>query len=317
MQYPPIAELAQPMLRLAGVRVNPANNAPHRTTGVFAIVLERIADGSEVKVTSPPDATLTAIGFSPDGRRFAFTAARPTGVSLWVADAATGQAKAGDRPRDQRPVDRRRLLRRIAGLRVARRQRHLALPDHRRGPRRAAGGAGGSDRAQRAGKRRQARAGAHLRGPAHERARRGAVRVLLHQPARARRRDDRRADAGRASPASSRRRSMSPNGQFVLVSRDQAPVLAARAGGRLPVRSRSPRTAAATSCARSARRRSATACRSAASSPGRARVALGAVRAGDAGLGGGARRRQPAHEGRVPRPRAHAHARRSPASRSS
>ncbi len=90
--YPPIAELAQPMLRLAGVRVNPANNAPHRTTGVFAIVLKRIADGSEVKVTSPADGTLTAIGFSPDGRRFAFTAARASGVTLWVADAATGQA---------------------------------------------------------------------------------------------------------------------------------------------------------------------------------------------------------------------------------
>ena len=29
--YPTIAELAQPMLRLAGSRVNPKNTAPHRT----------------------------------------------------------------------------------------------------------------------------------------------------------------------------------------------------------------------------------------------------------------------------------------------
>ena len=87
------------MLRLAGVRVNPATNGPHRTTGVFAIVLKRIADGAEVKVTAPADATLTAIGYSPDGRRFAFTAARATGVTLWVADTGTGQAKqATDAP---------------------------------------------------------------------------------------------------------------------------------------------------------------------------------------------------------------------------
>src|SRR5271157_1657402 len=31
--YPPIADLAQPMLRLAGVRINPANNGPHGEIG--------------------------------------------------------------------------------------------------------------------------------------------------------------------------------------------------------------------------------------------------------------------------------------------
>src|SRR5581483_10901910 len=29
--YPPISDLAQPMLRLAGVRINPKNNGPHST----------------------------------------------------------------------------------------------------------------------------------------------------------------------------------------------------------------------------------------------------------------------------------------------
>src|SRR5262245_25883457 len=32
--HPTIAELAQPMLRLAGARVNPRTNGPHRNTGL-------------------------------------------------------------------------------------------------------------------------------------------------------------------------------------------------------------------------------------------------------------------------------------------
>jgi len=45
--YPTIAELAQPMLRLAGSRVNPKTNGPHRAsglpgTGIYAIALKKI-----------------------------------------------------------------------------------------------------------------------------------------------------------------------------------------------------------------------------------------------------------------------------------
>ena len=46
--YPTIAELAQPILRIAGARVNPRNNGPQRATDVYAISLKKIADGSEV-----------------------------------------------------------------------------------------------------------------------------------------------------------------------------------------------------------------------------------------------------------------------------
>src|SRR5213076_136231 len=48
--YPTIAELSQPMLRLAGARVNPKANGPHRAsglpgTGIFAITLKKIEGG--------------------------------------------------------------------------------------------------------------------------------------------------------------------------------------------------------------------------------------------------------------------------------
>src|SRR5262245_41773215 len=36
---PPLAELARPTLRLAGERVDPKNNGPHRTQGIYAITL--------------------------------------------------------------------------------------------------------------------------------------------------------------------------------------------------------------------------------------------------------------------------------------
>ncbi len=95
---PSIADLAQPMHRIAGLRINPRTNAPQRVTGenqrYRGLMLKTIADGAERKVTLPPSPVIMWIGFSPDGRRFAFTNQRDTGVELWVGESATGQAKA-------------------------------------------------------------------------------------------------------------------------------------------------------------------------------------------------------------------------------
>jgi dipeptidyl aminopeptidase/acylaminoacyl peptidase len=91
---PSLSELAQPMLRLAGRRINPRTNGPHRAQVSRAITLKAIADGSERKVTLPANPALSWVGFSPDGRRFAFTHQRENGIELWVGDTSTGQAKA-------------------------------------------------------------------------------------------------------------------------------------------------------------------------------------------------------------------------------
>jgi len=88
---PPIAELARPMLGLAGTRVNPKSNGPHRTTGTVALSFKAIDTGAETKVATPVDATFDVIGFSPDGSRLAFTATRENGISLWTADTSTGK----------------------------------------------------------------------------------------------------------------------------------------------------------------------------------------------------------------------------------
>src|SRR5262247_2405142 len=97
--YPTIAELAQPMLRLAGARVNPKTNGPHRAsglpgTGIYAITLKKIADGAETRVTMPPQARISNIKFSPDGSRLSFLQTKDNGIELWVADGLTGTARA-------------------------------------------------------------------------------------------------------------------------------------------------------------------------------------------------------------------------------
>jgi dipeptidyl aminopeptidase/acylaminoacyl peptidase len=91
---PSIAELAQPVLRIAGRRINPRTNGPHRAQRSRAISLKSIVDGTEKKVTVPAGAMLSWIGFSADGKRFAFTHEREDGIALWIGDSATGQAKA-------------------------------------------------------------------------------------------------------------------------------------------------------------------------------------------------------------------------------
>ena len=91
LRYPPLADLAQPMLRLAGERINPAANSPHRFQYAVALTLKRINDGSEVKIDVPSGAKITNLDWSEDGKHFAFLNTTATHVDLWVGDSATGK----------------------------------------------------------------------------------------------------------------------------------------------------------------------------------------------------------------------------------
>jgi dipeptidyl aminopeptidase/acylaminoacyl peptidase len=91
--YPDIADLSQPILRIAGARVNPKTNGPQRTALIYAITLKKIADGSETKVTVPAQANISSVHFSPDGSRLSFLNTKDNGVELWIADTASGKAR--------------------------------------------------------------------------------------------------------------------------------------------------------------------------------------------------------------------------------
>jgi dipeptidyl aminopeptidase/acylaminoacyl peptidase len=99
--YPPVAELAAPTLRLAGLRINPANNGRHSPMGVAtAATVKEISTGKELKLQVPAGARLTGFEWSPDGKQFAVLNYTNTSVELWVG--STGS-----------PV-----LRKVAGLAV-------------------------------------------------------------------------------------------------------------------------------------------------------------------------------------------------------
>src|SRR5450759_56414 len=92
VRYPPIAELAQPMLRIAGMRINPKTNGLHNTTFNSSLTLRKIPEGTEIKVDLPPNAKLSLGRWSPDATHFAFTNTTERGIELWLGDT-TGKTR--------------------------------------------------------------------------------------------------------------------------------------------------------------------------------------------------------------------------------
>jgi dipeptidyl aminopeptidase/acylaminoacyl peptidase len=86
--YPTIADMAQPMLRLAGLRINPNTGAQHNPPAVTDFILKRIADGSERKLILPAEGRFGAPRWSPDGKHFVFTQTTHTATLLWVGDTS-------------------------------------------------------------------------------------------------------------------------------------------------------------------------------------------------------------------------------------
>jgi len=91
--YPPIADLAKPMLRLAGLRIDPTTNGEHHASYWSNLSLRRVADGAETKVPLPAGARPNQISWSADGKSFAFANIVAKGIELWVGNASTGQVK--------------------------------------------------------------------------------------------------------------------------------------------------------------------------------------------------------------------------------
>ncbi len=92
LRYPPIAELAQPMLRIAGLRINPNTNGQHRQFYSVSLKLKNIADGKETAVNLPAGAQIISPQWSPDGKYIAAGNITPSGIELWIIDTATAKA---------------------------------------------------------------------------------------------------------------------------------------------------------------------------------------------------------------------------------
>ncbi len=92
-RYPSIADLAQPMLRLAGSRINPNTNGPHGGGRITKLTLKNVSDGKETPIVIPPNAKLGQPEWSHDGKQFAVTNTVANGLELWLGDAATGRLR--------------------------------------------------------------------------------------------------------------------------------------------------------------------------------------------------------------------------------
>lgn len=92
--YPSIAELAQPELKIAGIRINPRTNGASRSYSYNGLIFKSIADNVEIPVKGLPEKPLIEnVSWSPDGQTIAFTNTVEAGIELWMADLSTGQAE--------------------------------------------------------------------------------------------------------------------------------------------------------------------------------------------------------------------------------
>ena len=87
---PSISDLAQPMLRLAGRRINPNTNGRHGTSGLTGITIRSLEGGAGMGVDLPDGARLGFPRWAPDGNRFAFTITEDDSIRLVVCETATG-----------------------------------------------------------------------------------------------------------------------------------------------------------------------------------------------------------------------------------
>lgn len=91
---PSIAEMAQPELRLAGIRINPNTNGPSRPGYTTGFTLRDMDSGEDREVSGlPENPVMTNVSWSPDGNHFAFLMNTPESLELWAVDVSSASAR--------------------------------------------------------------------------------------------------------------------------------------------------------------------------------------------------------------------------------
>jgi len=80
-----IAELSQPELRLAGLRINPKSNIGSRTRFYYKLSIMDIVNQQEQEIIGlPAEANFAYFQWSPNEKYIAYTATQNNTVGLWV-----------------------------------------------------------------------------------------------------------------------------------------------------------------------------------------------------------------------------------------
>jgi len=90
---PSIADLARPVLRLAGLRIFPDLNCSQRLSFFTGLTIKNLSDGTSRRVSLPAGIKMGMPQWSPDSRRIAFARYADKGLELWTVEAATGTVK--------------------------------------------------------------------------------------------------------------------------------------------------------------------------------------------------------------------------------
>ena len=100
--YPSIEVVAEPILRLAGLRINPRIGGLQRLVHYTGLSIQPLDGSPARRIALPQGASIHRPEWSYDGKKIAFARDVDDGVELWVADAATGQSRpiAGARLND-------------------------------------------------------------------------------------------------------------------------------------------------------------------------------------------------------------------------
>ncbi|SFQ80121.1 Prolyl oligopeptidase family protein [Hymenobacter arizonensis] len=91
-----LAELAQPEVRIAGLRINPHTNGPSRATFFSTLVLKSLVGEDEIVIQGLPEhAKIGSVSWSPDSRKIAFTIDNVSEgrIELWMVELIVGVAQ--------------------------------------------------------------------------------------------------------------------------------------------------------------------------------------------------------------------------------
>jgi len=88
---PSLSDVARPMARVAGLRIDPTTDGRHQVAFGVGIVLRELQGSSERRVALPADMRLSSIRWSHDSQRFACLLVGTGGTSLWTAEVDSAE----------------------------------------------------------------------------------------------------------------------------------------------------------------------------------------------------------------------------------
>lgn len=91
---PSIEDVSREELRIGGLRIDPKTNGPSRFSYFTGIVVKDVETLKESAIQGlPANLKATSVRWSPDGNYISFLSTETAGISLWIIDVATLQAK--------------------------------------------------------------------------------------------------------------------------------------------------------------------------------------------------------------------------------